>query len=66
MLEAIEDVRLYGKAYQLEDTVFIYEGYSRGVLVRVRVREQEVGTAYPLHGDGVIQYFPEKMFLSPF
>lgn len=65
VLEAIEDVQLYGKAYQFEDTVFIYEGYSRGVLVRVRVRDQEVGTAYPMHGDGVIQYFPEKNVPKP-
>lgn len=65
ILEAIEDVQLHGKAYQLEETVYIYEGFSRGVLVRVRVRDHEVGTVYPIQGDGVDRYFHEGNIPKP-
>ena len=59
VLEAIEDVQLHGKAYQHKETVYTYEGFSRGILLRVRIRDGEVGTAYPIRGDGVDKYFPE-------
>lgn len=59
VLEAIEDVQLHGKAYHPKETVYTYEGFSRGILLRVRIRDGEVGTAYPIRGDGVDKYFPE-------
>ena len=65
VLEAIEDVQLHGKAYHPKETVYTYEGFSRGILLRVRIRDGEVGTAYPIRGDGVDKYYPEENIPVP-
>lgn len=65
VLEAIEDIQMRGLAKTDIDGSLIFEGYSRGVLLRLRVRNGEIGTIYPLKGDGVEDYFPDGNIAKP-
>lgn len=65
ILGAIEDIQLHGKAILKDGDSLLYEGYSRGVLIRVRIRNGEVGTVFPIRGDGVEKYFPEGNSAEP-
>lgn len=65
VIEAIEDVQLYGKSTVTKDGGYMFEGYSRGVLVRIWVRDGMVTTAFPPRGDGVERYFASGNELVP-
>lgn len=57
VIEAVKDVQLYGKATQVDDTGVTYQGYTRGILIHVWVRNGEIGSAYPLRDEGVERFF---------
>lgn len=51
--EAAEDVFRFGKATTMPDGAIRYEGRSRGIFLRLIVRDGTAQTVFPLGGDGV-------------
>lgn len=56
---------LSGRSRADSDGSFIFEGYSKAVLIRMRTRNGEVGTIYPVQGDGVEEYFSDGNIPKP-